>query len=170
MTDERIVGPEALTRSHDAEEFDCGKASLNDYLKKQALADQAAGKSRSYVIVSDERVFGYFSLAAASVEPQDATARASKGQGGQAIPAVLLGRLGLDVSLHCKGLGEALLVEALKRLLAAAETIGARVVLAHALDEQARAFYLNFGFEQSPCHELLVMILMKDVRRSLLEG
>lgn len=169
MIDERrLVGPEALTRDHDTADFDCGIDSLNDYLKSQALPDQAAGKSRSYVILSDERVVGYFSLAAASIESEDATARAGKGQGRQAIPGILLGRLGLDVGLHDKGLGESLLMEALRKSLAAAETIGARVVLAHALDARARAFYLKYGFEPSPCHELLVMILMKDVRKNLL--
>lgn len=166
MTAEPIVGPEPLTSAHQVDEFDCGTESLNDYLKNRALSDQSAGKSRTYVIARGGLVIGYFSLASSIVEPVEATVRAAKGQGKQAIPAILLGRLAVDRVEQGHGLGEALLVEALRKSIAAAEIIGARVVLVHAINDGAKDFYLKYGFEQSPCHELLVMMLMKDVRRS----
>lgn len=166
MTAEPIYGPEPLTAAHLVEEFDCGVASLNDYVVRRALSDQSAGKSRTYVVARGQRVIGFFSLAVAGVEPADATARAVAGQGNQPIPAILLARLAVDLSERGKHIGEALLTEALRKSIAASEIVGARIVLAHALDETARGFYLKYGFEQSPCHDLHVMILMKDVKRS----
>jgi predicted N-acetyltransferase YhbS len=118
------------------------------------------------VIARLERVVGYFSLAASSVEPALASHRAAKGQGSQPIPAILIARLAVDLVEQGERLGEALLVDALLKSLAASKTIGARVVMAHALDESAKDFYLKYGFEQSPTNDLHVMILMKDVRRT----
>jgi GNAT superfamily N-acetyltransferase len=166
VTDEPIYGPEPLSAAHELDDFDCGVPSLNDYLKGRALPDQAAGKSRTYVIARGQRVVGYFSVAGSSIEPVEATERAARGQGNQPIPAILIGRLAVDLAERGQGWGEALLVEALGRAIAAAEIIGARVVLAHALDDTAKGFYLKYGFEPSPCHELHVMMLMKDIRKT----
>ncbi len=156
-----------MASGHSAEDFDCGTESLSNYLKRQALADQAAGKSRTYVILRETRVVGFFSVAAGSVEPDEATERTIKGQGHQAVPAILLGRLAVDIAEQGQGLGEALLMDAMRKSVVAAETIGARVILVHAIDERARGFYLKYGFEQSPTHELHLMILMKDARATL---
>ena len=168
MSANSVFGPEPLASSHQIDEFDCRVPSLNDYLKVRALGDAPAGKSRTYVIVRNEKVIGYFSISSASIDPAEATQRAAKGQGKQNIPAILLGRLAVDVSAKGNGLGEALLIAALQKALQAAEIVGARVVLAHALDEGARSFYLKYGFEASPCHELHVKMLMKDIRKTYL--
>lgn len=165
--DTRLVGPEPLSNEHQVKGFDCGDPALNDYLRHQALQDQRADKSRSYVVCSGREVAGYFTMAASSVEPDGATARATKGQGSQPIPAVLIGRLGVDRRHQGLGIGEALLVEALAKAEAAGELIGARVVLVHAKPEDAARFYRRYGFEESPINSLHLMILMKDVRRSL---
>lgn len=166
MSAEPIFGPEPLAATHQVDEFDSGVASLNDYLALRALSDQSAGKSRTYVVTRGQRVIGFFSIAVAGVEPADATARAAKGQGSQPIPAILLARLAVDLQERGKRIGEALLIEALRKSIAASEIAGARIVLAHALDENARNFYVKYGFEASPCHDLHVMILMKDVKKS----
>jgi GNAT superfamily N-acetyltransferase len=166
VVDRSINGPELLAPDHGLDDFDCGTASLNEYLKRRSLSDQSAGKSRTFVITRGLRVIGFFSLAASSIEPEGATIRAAKGQGNQPIPAILLGRLAVDHDEQGHGLGEALLVEAMGKCMAAAQSIGARVVLVHALDERARSFYLKYGFEQSPCNELHLMMLMKDVRKT----
>lgn len=166
MSAEEVFGPEPLGPAHQLDGFDCGVESLNEYLRRFALGDLAAGKSRTYVIARGERVVGYFSLAMSSVSLQDATERVAAGQGGQPIPAILIGRLAIDKVEQGRGFGEALLVEALRKSVAAAQIIGARAVFAHALDEHAKSFYLKYGFESSPCHDLLVMLLMKDVRKT----
>ncbi|MGV8083878.1 MAG: GNAT family N-acetyltransferase [Coriobacteriia bacterium] len=167
MSAEPIFGPEPLNSKHELEGFDCGIGSLNDYLLRRASSDQRAGKSRTYVIARGRRVVGYFSIAASSIEPQNASQRAAKGQGAQAIPAVLIGRLAIDSSEKGQGLGEALLVEALRKSAVAAETIGVRVVLVDALDERAKGFYIKYGFEASPTEPHHLMLLMKDVRQTL---
>jgi predicted N-acetyltransferase YhbS len=162
-----VFGPEPLAPSHAVEGFDCGVASLNRYLVHQALHDQRAEKSRTYVVCRGERVIGYFTLTAASVEPKDATERATKGQGGQAIPAILLGRLAVQVEEQGKRFGEALLGEALLKTASAADSIGARVLLVHAAGDSAKSFYLRYGFEPSPSDPLHLMLLMKDLRKTI---
>lgn len=167
MNADPIFGPEPLDSDHETDDFDCGVASLNDYLAGRAFSDQKAGKSRTYVITRGKRVIGYFSMTAASIEPCDATERAAKGQGAQTIPAVLIGRFAIDSCEQGQGLGSALLVEALRKAAAAADTIGVRVVLVDALNADVRGFYVRHGFETSPTDPLHLMMLMKDVRETL---
>jgi predicted N-acetyltransferase YhbS len=159
--------PEPLGPTHDAGSFDCGREELNGYLTKRAFADQQTEKSRTYVVCRGVRVIAYFGLTAGAVEPLAAPQRVAKGQGQQSIPVILLARLAVDVSEQGRGLGETLLVEALRRSAAAADIIGARAVIVHAKDRQARSFYERYGFERSPTNPLHLMLLMKDVRKSL---
>jgi GNAT superfamily N-acetyltransferase len=162
-----LVGPEPLGTSHAVDDFDCGVVALNDYLASQAFADQRAGKSRTYVAARSGRVVAYFSLAAASISPDEATERASKGQGAHGIPAVLLARFAVDISEQGRGVGRAMLVDALWRCAQAADVVGVRVVLVHAKDDPARRFYERHDFEPSPVSPLQLMMLIKDVRRTL---
>lgn len=164
---EPLVGPEPLDSRHELEDFRCGTSALDAYLKEWALTDQRAEKSRTYVVARGRRAVAYFSLAAASIEPEHGTARLAKGQGRQPIPVILLGRLAVDLHEQGRGLGEALLVDALRRCVQAADAIGARAVLVHAKDERARGFYVRFGFEPSPTNPLHLIVLMKDVRVTL---
>jgi GNAT superfamily N-acetyltransferase len=164
---EEILGPEALQGDHAVEGFACGVPALDDYLIKRALHDQRSDKSRTYVIARGKTVVGYFSLAAASVDPLHATARLAAGQGAQDVPAILLGRLAVDRGVQGRGFGEALLVEALARAAGAADMIGARAVLVHAASDRARSFYLRYGFEPSPTDPLHLILLMKDIRKTL---
>jgi len=165
-----LLGPEPLGPGHDVATFDCGVPTLNDYLARQALADQRADKTRTFVATRGGRVAGFFSLAAASVEPESATTRLAKGQGTQSIPVILLARLAVDLTGQGHGVGRALLVEALARCAQAADVIGARAVLVHAKTARARIFYESCGFEASPTNPLHLVILMKDVRRTFDAG
>ena len=167
MSAEPVFGPEPLTSEHDVSAFDCGVSSLNTYLSEQALADQRADKSQTQVAVKGGRVVAYYSLAAGGVEVLEATERLAKGQGRQAIPVVLLARLAVDMTEQGHGLGEQMLREALARSAAAADIIGARALLVHAVNESAKDFYSRYGFEESPTHPLHLMLLMKDIRKTL---
>lgn len=162
-----LLGPFLLDPTHAVERFDCGVAALNDYLVRQALVDQRTGKSRTYVATRAGFVVAYFSLAAASLTPDDATERAARGQGSQDVPAILLARFAVAASEQRRGVGRAMLLEALARCAQAAEIVGVRVVLVHAKDDGPRAFYAKHDFEPSPANPLQMMILMKDVRRTL---
>jgi GNAT superfamily N-acetyltransferase len=164
---EALYTPEPLGPQHELTDFDCGEPALNAYLTERALGDSRDDKSVTHVVCRGERVIAYYSLAAGSVEPQNATERPAKGQGRQTIPVIVLARLAVDLTEQGHGLGEQMLLQALARAAEAASLIGARAVLVHAKDVRARAFYQRYGFEQSPTHPLHLILLMKDVRRSL---
>jgi len=116
---------------------------------------------------SPGEVVAYYSLAAGSVEAADATERPTKRQGQQAIPVVVLVRLAVDSSEQGHGLGESMLFQALARSADAARLIGVRAVLVHAKHAAARSFYERYGFEPSPTHPLHLVLLMKDIRKTL---
>jgi GNAT superfamily N-acetyltransferase len=80
---------------------------------------------------------------------------------------ILLARLGVDVREQGRGLGKALLKDAILRAAQASDLIGSRAILTHAKDERARSFYARFGFEPSPVDEYHLYLLMKDVRKTL---
>lgn len=158
---------EKLRREHQLESFDCGKEDLNRFLKYQAWNSQQAHSAQTYVLAKDLRVVGYYSLAAAAVTHEQATERVKKGLARHAIPVILLARLAVDVSLHGKGIGAALLKDALLRTARAADTIGARALLVHAKDDQAKAFYEHFDFEPSPSDPYHLLLIMKDLLRAI---
>ena len=167
MNHRLLVGPEPLSAQHVVSGFACGTDSLDTYLVRQALADQRAEKSRTCVFSDETRVIAYWTLAAGAVEPDAATERLAAGQGSQPIPVILLARLAVDESCQGRGLGEAVLVDALARASHAADLIGARAVLVHAVGDRAASFYRRYGFEPSPTNPLHMVLLMKDIRASL---
>lgn len=159
--------PVLLTKSHEIAGFDCGKPPLNDFLIKYARQNQKSGGARTYVMTRAERIIGYYSLAPASVLPEDVPARVIKGQGGYHVPVILMARFAVDRGEQGKGLGKALFRHALRRALAGAEAIGGRAFVVHAKDAEVRAFYLKFGMEESPTNPLHLFFLFKDIRQSL---
>jgi GNAT superfamily N-acetyltransferase len=162
-----LLPTEKLTKDHNLSSFDCGKASLNDWLKRFALVNQQSDAARTYVVQRGGRVVAYYSLTAGSVRREESSARVAKGLASHPIGVILLARLAVDRAEQGKGLGKALLVDALTRCLEAAEVIGARAILVHAIDDEAAAFYARFGFEPSPLEPNQLLLLMKDLRASL---
>ena len=161
---------EAISESHDVGRFDCGKhKSLNDWLNRFALTNQRNESARTYVVHRNGQVVGYHSISAGSVSVEEAPERISKGLAKHPIPVILLARLAVDKDEKGTGLGKALLKDALTRIVQAADIVGARAVLVHAIDEEARSFYEHFDFEPSPINELQLMLLMKDLRKALEE-
>jgi GNAT superfamily N-acetyltransferase len=156
---------EKLSRNHALDSFDCGKDPLNRFLKAHALANQSSGGAQTYVLAENMAVKGYYSLAAGAVTYADAPDRVKKGLARHPIPVILLARLAVDNSLQGRGVGPALLKDALTRSAHAAETIGVRAVLVHAKDDQAKGFYEHFNFEPSPSDPYHLMLIMKDLLR-----
>jgi GNAT superfamily N-acetyltransferase len=154
---------EKLRREHLLDTFDCGKEDLNRFLKRQAWSNQQAHSAQTYVLAKEFRVLGFYSLAAGSIVHDQATERVKKGLARHPIPIILLARLAIDVSIHGKGVGSALLKDALQRAAHAADTIGARALLVHAKDDGARAFYEHFTFESSPSDPYHLLLIMKDL-------
>lgn len=163
-----IVGPEPLAKQHSVDLFDCGKPALTEWLRRYARMNQAAGMTQTYVIHTDNRVIGYYSLCPGSIERESVIPRILRGIGRHPeIPIVLLARLAIDRNEHGKGLGAALLKDAFRRAVNAAAAISGRAIVVHAIDDEAVRFYQRFDFEPSPNDDRTLMILMKDVRATL---
>jgi GNAT superfamily N-acetyltransferase len=159
---------EPLSKVHDVNRFDCGlHASLNLWLQKYALQNQANDSARTYVVHRANAVVGYYTISAGSVARERATARSAQGLANHPMPVSLLARLAVDENEQGHGLGSALLKDALIRIERAGELLGIRAVLVHAIDEEARGFCERFDFEPCPGDVLHLMLLMKDLRRML---
>lgn len=162
--------PEPLAKHHRLDGFQCGEPALDEWLKRHARAAHASDSARVHVATLDdgETVVGYYALAAAQVAPDEATARALKGQPrARPVPAILLARLAVDREHQGAGLGRSLLQDVLLRCVDAAEAIGARVLLVHAKHDAAKAWYIRYDFEESPTDPLHLLMLLKDVRAFL---
>ncbi|MBI2170302.1 MAG: N-acetyltransferase [Actinobacteria bacterium] len=166
----RFSDVELLTAQHRLAEFDCGSDAQTIWLRRYAFQAHQSGTSRVHVVrrLEDDATVGYHALAAGAVLQESATARVVKGAGDHPIPVVILTRLGVDVEEQGKGLGVALLVDALRRVDAAADEIGVRALLIHCEDERAKSFYVHVAqFEESPTDPLHLMLLVKDLRKVL---
>lgn len=166
-----MVGrPIPLTEEHDLSQFECGKAPLNDWLKKHALQSQASRHTKTLVITDKNNVvIGYYAYSVVSVEHEETTPeRIKKGLARYSIPIFLIARLAIDVNHQGKGLGGRLLRHALKRAAAAAEKdVPIRAIVVDAIDEEAKEFYRGFDFEPWPIDGLRMWLMMKDLLATL---
>lgn len=155
--------PRLLTADDSLEQFDCGEASLNEFLHDRALANNASGASRTFVTMMDDRVVGYYALSTGSIEREEVPKRMRHNQ-PPTVPVILLGRLAVEVKHKNLGLGANLLRDAILRVVRTAENVGVRAMLVHALHDAARDFYLHHDFEPSPTDDLHLFLLVKDAR------
>jgi predicted N-acetyltransferase YhbS len=165
MSSAALKAPVPLERGHILDPFDCGSPPLNDYLTRFAWSNQQSGAARTYVACRGKRVVGYYSLAFGSIEHEAASPRVRKGLARHPIPIMLLARLAVDIREQRRGIGKALLKDALLRTLQAADIGGLRAVIVNAKEARAKAFYEKFGFASSPIDALHLMLLLKDVRK-----
>lgn len=154
-----------LASSHDVSIFDCGNKALNQFLQRYAVVNQKANSAQTYVCCEQGThcVAGFYSLTVGSVEPSAAVGRLSKGLARHPVPVMILARLAVDCRYQGVGLGRALLKDALLRTARAAELAGIRAILVHAKDDDARNWYLQWGFEQSPTDPYHLFLLIKDL-------
>jgi len=141
----RLDSPIPLTVGHQTAGFDCGIDSLNEWLIRRALKNEYGGGSRAYVVCEDKQVVGYYAIAAGSVARGDSPGRIRRNM-PDPIPALVLGRLAVDRGCQGAGIGQGLLKDALARSINVSQQIGARVLIVHALNNKAEAFYLKHGF------------------------
>lgn len=159
-----LTPPRPIQTDHDLSTFDSGRAVLDDWLKRRALRNEVTGVSRTYVVCDGGRVVAYYCLATGSVQSKQAPGKVRRNM-PDPIPIVLMGRLAVDESQQGKGLGRALLKDAILRTLKAADIAGLRALLVHALDARAAAFYRRNGFVESPMDRLVLMLPLVAVRR-----
>lgn len=156
---------EKLQRHHAVDAFDCGREELNRFLQQHALQNQQSGGAQTYVGLVDQTVVGYYALAVGSVEQEAAPERVKKGLAKHAIPIMLLARLAVDRNWQKRGIGAALLKDAVLRTLQAADIAGVRALVVHAKDDAAKGFYQRFDFIPSPTDPLHLFVLLKDLRQ-----
>jgi len=158
-----LRAPELLTADHDLGDFDSGTSSLDDWLRRRAQANQASGASRTFVLCDDDRVVGYYALAASAVAPEAALGRFRRNMPDPVLVAVL-GRLAIDKSHQRQGLGRELFHDAALRVIAAADGIGIRGMMVHPISDEAKAFYLGLGLDVSPLEPMMLMVTVVDLK------
>ena len=163
-----LLPPEPLADHHDFGDFCSGEASLDDWLKRRAHANQASGASRTYVVCEDKRAIGYFALASGVVTVESAPGRFRRNMPNP-IPVAVLARLAVDRNWQGRGIGRALFRDAAHRVAHAANAIGIRSIVVHAISEEAKNFYLALGFDPSPSEPMTLMVTLSDVRAALLK-
>jgi GNAT superfamily N-acetyltransferase len=157
-----ITAPEPLTATHDLSTFRCAaQPSLEDWLKRRALANQESHASRTFVVTDNGGVAGYYCLAAGAVQNSQATGAVRRNM-PDPIPVIVLGRLAVHTDYAGQGIGAGLLKDAVLRALRLSNEVGARAMLCHAIDAQAAAFYRKYGFVESPTASL-TMFLRLDI-------
>ncbi|MDE2113040.1 MAG: GNAT family N-acetyltransferase [Alphaproteobacteria bacterium] len=167
-----MLPPERLRADHDVADFANGKyPALDFWLKERALACEGLS-ARTYVICragQPLRVVGYYAISTAMEERQALpTAKLRRGM-PQRVPLLLIGRLAVDQSMQGRGFGTDLLADALRRCCAVAEIAGVRAIVAHAIDDEAVAFYAHHGFVHSPLGER-VMLLSINAAQAFFAG
>ncbi len=164
LAGESITPPEPLAQHHDLDRFDCGVATLDEWLKRRARRNENDGASRTFVVCAGDRVVGFYSLAASSILHTEATGKVRRNM-PDPVPALLLGRLAVDRAWHGKGLGGDLLANAVLRAISAAELVGLRAILVHAISAEARTFYEKHGFRSSPLDDMTLMVTLDEARK-----
>jgi GNAT superfamily N-acetyltransferase len=150
---------------HDASEFRCGNELLDRWLIRYAGQNERRDAARTFVAVSDRSVYGYYTLVAGQLGHHGATPETGKGLSRHfPIPVAILARLAVDKSLQGRGIGAALLSDALIRVIRASEQVAVRAVVVHAIDDDAAAFYGRYGFRTLSATPQTLMITLLALR------
>lgn len=161
--DRKWHAPTPLTAAHHVADFECGAATLDYWLKHRALRNEGRGASRTYVICTDDKqVIAYYCLATGSAVNEHAPGRLRRNM-PDPIPVMILGRLAVDMAWQNRGLGKALLRDAILRTLQVSEIVGVKALLVHALSDAAVRFYESNGFYPSPMHARTLFLPLAEV-------
>jgi len=143
---------EPLSRVHDRGSFDCGDPDVTDFLRKKALQDQERDLSRTMILIDErdpsERILGYHTLLMMQVRQDDVPNDRPRIKRG--IPVVMLGQLGIDVSIQGRGFGDLLLMDAQARTAEVAEKVGIRALMLDARNERLARWYEKHDFVRFP--------------------
>lgn len=160
----QLSAPQPLSAFHLTDEFECGEAVLDEWLRRRAMANQLSGASRTFVVADqDHRIFGYYAMAAGAVSHQMATSSVRRNMPNP-IPVMVLARLAVDRRAQGIKLGASLLQDAVTRAVAVSHNAGVRALLVHAIHDRARQFYEHYGFQVSPMHAMTLMLRLNSVK------
>lgn len=161
-----ITAPEPLSHTHDVNHFNSGEASLDLWLKTRALQNQNSGVSRTFVISEHSQVIAYYALSTGIIRNNQAIGRFRRNMPSE-IPIILLGRLAVDQKAKGLGIGRGLIKDAALRVIQAADIIGVRGLVVHALSEDAKRFYEHVGFTSSLVEPMLLMITLSELKLAM---
>jgi GNAT superfamily N-acetyltransferase len=161
----KLSAPEPLAPKHQLGGFVCGEPALDEWLQRRARANQLTGASRTFVSCEAGAVVAYYALASSAVTVATAAGRFRRNM-PDPIPVVVLARLAVAKSHHGQGVGRAMFQDAARRVIHAADAIGIRGLIVHALSKDAAAFYLRLGFDASPLDPMILMVTLADLRAS----
>ncbi|MBC5794739.1 GNAT family N-acetyltransferase [Sphaerospermopsis sp. LEGE 00249] len=160
-----IEAPQPINSSHDISQFKSKSETLNNWLKEKAFKNEG-DTARTYVVICENKVIGYYCLASAGVYHSVAI-RKVKQNAPDPVPCMIVGRLAADEQWEGQGIGSGLLRDAIFRVLQASKIVGIRCILVHAKDEAAKQFYLKHKFKPSPIEPLTLMLPLKDIVTNL---
>jgi GNAT superfamily N-acetyltransferase len=166
MSAASLSPPEKLSAGHDLSGFDSGEPVLDDWLRRRAAQNEAAGVPRTYIVCAGEKMAGYYSLAVGAAAHAGSPGRIKHNM-PDPIPVMVLGRLAVDKSFRGQGVGAGLLRDAVLRTVQASEIAGIRALLVHAISERAKRFYEAYGFISSPVDPMTVMIGLSEAEKVL---
>lgn len=156
-----LHAPALLNPTHHLDGFESGVASLDDWLKRRARSNQANGASRTYVLAdAEQNVLGYYALASGALALGEAPGNIRRNM-PDPIPMAVLGRLAIDRRHQGRGLGVALLQDAVMRVGQAAAIMGIRGVLVHAISDEAKRFYERYGFTSGVNQPMILILPLK---------
>jgi GNAT superfamily N-acetyltransferase len=165
-----LSAPRPLAGDDSLEGFVSGVPSIDEWLKRRARANQESGATRTFLLIDEgaeaPSIAGYYALASGAVAVAGATDRFRRNM-PEPIPVAVLARLAVHQVWQGQGVGRALFRDAALRVLQAAETLGIRGLVTHAISEDAKAFYLALGFAPSPLEPMTLMVTLADLRLNL---
>jgi len=158
-----LSAPQPLLPVHRFDDFECGEAVLDEWLKRRASANQLSGASRTFVVVDqDQSIRGYYAMAAGAVSHHMATSSVRRNM-PDPFPVMVLARLAVDQRAQGIKLGASLLQDAVKRAVVVSQNAGVRALLVHALHDRAKQFYEYYGFQVSPANPMTLMLRLGPV-------
>ena len=157
-----LSAPVLLAKEHKVADFSCGVTSLDDWLKRRAYPNQVSGASRTYVVTDGQRVVGYYCLASGALALSDTPGPIRRNM-PDPVPMAVLGRLAVDRDFHHKGIGVALLQDAVIRTAQAGGILGIRGLLVHAISTEAKTFYEYHGFVASSTQPMTLILSLKSM-------
>ena len=162
-----IEAPSPLHEWHDTNSFDCGIEPLNSYLKLYARQAQKRQGARTYVVAKNRQVIGYYTIVFGGVDWNDAPDYVRKGLGKYPIPVMIVARLAVDKSWSGKGVGNSLLLDAVRRAIAASDIAGLRALVVDAKNDTAKKFYEKRGFRPWPVESKRLFVTLSEIKKEI---